>query len=413
MMKKNMIIKTFGIAMGLLLSTQPVSALLVDSTIITGKVKSYDTKNVILKAKNGTIYEVPLSQIDKKIKLSQAKEISVTLEITPSDLLMFNLPMQVKDLKKLKKEKLKMLVSSYQTFMLSIDAQMLLEQGYKEDHKAGEKVTWLLNQFLNIAQAQTQTAPASTPESTTCFYAGWPSTRTGTGNRCQYPWDPSVIATSGYERCGGTRVYRCNPVLYGPSAAVSETNLHTRSAPQGTEQKGICVEASGDPQVVERCTAASQANLNDIIQGIKTNPAAFNRFANSVAAFCSGRHSHQTTNTACGNLRERIASIEFGISSCDEATSSSFGVSAGTKGHCPGELCYVQANCRRTAGAAGTAAVPIVAVCPCSVARTGTGASATVQIEACIKDTSVASLAATEAPPAAPAEGGGPHSISR
>ncbi len=402
-----MMLTALAIITGALISTQQVHAALVENTIITGKVKSYDSKTVVLEAKNGNTYEVPLSQIDKKINISKAKEISVTLKIKPSDLLINNLPMQVSDIKKLKKEQLQSLVLSYQIFMYSLDKQMLQEQGYEKGNKATEKVTWLFNQFINVAQATTGAR---------CFYAGWPSTRSSSGG-CQYPWNAGVSAniteeSLRYNQCGTGGIYRCNPVLFGPgsvSPLVAGTSAFVIPVPIGDITKGICVEASGGDQVVERCTAASRENLDQVVARIRAYPAAFESFTASVTQFC--RIPENSTNAACGNLRERIASIEFDrrpgaridqrlIASCDNASSGVLGLTAAPGGPvCPDALCFVQANCQRrpTEGVTGAAPLPIVAVCGCSLLGSGDDGTApnVTQIRACILDHSVASLAPT------------------
>ncbi len=408
------------------------NAILLEKSVISGKIKKFDNKTVTLETAKGKTITIARADLPKDMSLSKSDKLSVPISVSPQNLQVMNLPYQL-EMKTLNDKQLRQLVKSYQVFVYSLDKQMMLRGGPKNDGGTKSKKVSEYFQFL-MDVAFAQDAP-----NYTCFYAGWPTTASGT--HCRGPWNQTVrTALDGdsmqYSACGAEGVYRCNPVIFGPSTATREasgigprqrvngTIFNVRAVPTAEAGKGICIEASGESQIVERCLAASRGNLANIVANIKSNPAAFERFARSTADFC--RTPRNSTNAACGNLRERLASIEFGRQdsvraivldggSCTNVVKANFGQSAGSGESCPGSLCTIQANCNNVSsgeGAATTAPTPVTAVCGCSLLGSDPVPNAG-QVVACINDQSIAVLNRTTPPEPDAISGGGPEAAPR
>jgi hypothetical protein len=94
------------------------------------------------------------------------------------------------------------------------------------------------------------------------------------------------------------------------------------SYPESDRQNGICVEATEQRQIVQKCLQAASNNLHATIEEILNNPARqeeFIKFQAGINRFCRfvdnySRPLRNATNSACANLGERLAQIQFNVS---------------------------------------------------------------------------------------------------
>ncbi|MBI2521724.1 MAG: hypothetical protein HYV97_15015 [Bdellovibrio sp.] len=400
------------------------NALMLENSIIVGKIKSFNDKEIVLVDREGVIHKVSRLNVSPKVRLQQGKEISVLIKVKPEMFQFSNLPMRLDVTKKMPIKSIKEIHEAYIIFLMNLDSQ-LQEDGTFKKYEKDKVVTELFNVLMEIANAEDEAVPTNFP----CFYNGWPTTRSSPNGACTPPWGNAAQTAYPegdafhYSTCGnGGGTYRCNPVLFGegaprdpaapgtalgaPTAAFPGTPVKVRSS--ADPQNGICVVSSSS-DVIRKCLTASAPNLGKIIDKIKINPAAFNRFAQSVEAFCSNRNNR--SNHACSQLGERLASIKFGQKAnqrqavegnptCTKTAFGKFGQSFENSAEptCPGNTCYVQANC--PAATEGAAPLNITAVCGCSKLGPATGPDGvhtaedidSVDIVSCVNDQSISVL---------------------
>jgi len=412
-------------------------AIMLEDVVIKGEIKSITENGVTIVDSMGKVHKIKKSDLPKHIKLAPSKKISIALKVKASQFAFSRLPYELEDISKLKKDDIIKLLYSYQAFIASADQEMSGKTPYKAFNEEDEKYTDVWRYILDSAFADD-------PPNYTCFWGGWPTNVTSGGN-CQSPHHSgvqnSMEATDPlkYHSCStGGNVYRCNPVIFGASTqtnsgeglgaaapATGAPSVQVRPVPESDAANGICIVVSNPSQIVERCLTAAAPNFLSIVEAIKSNPAktaAFERFAASVAAFC--RDGRNSSNAACGNLRERLAAIEMGRhdsvrrtadGSCVHQEHGSFGQSIGARtegaNSCPGSLCYVRASC--TPAQAGASPLEITAVCGCNYLGSADSSEAVPdsgQMLACINDQSIATLNRST-PAAAPVvPGAGPAS---
>jgi len=396
-------------------------AILLEDSVVTGRIKKFDAKTVTIVDHYQHEHVVARKDLPKGTKVSSNVKVSIGLKVKPEQFKFSQLPYKLENISKLKEAQLKKLVLSYQVFIYTVDKQLRDQGGYNKKTVSLDKE---VRQFFDFILSN---AYADDP-AYTCFYGGWPTNASNAG--CRPPWNSTLLASIDsndpmkYEPCGGPdNVYRCNPVLFGPSiqtntgshlgsssTRVAGSSVRVRSVPAASANKGICVEVTSTRQMVDKCIAASRANLGNIIHNIQEHPEVFQRFAASVETFCrGGAHS---SNAACGNLRNRLAAIEFGRqngraaqtagTTCTSTLAGNFGQSAGSGDSCPGNLCFVQANCAPAAAPGGAAAspTPITAVCGCSILGATDSNPDAGHVLACINDQSIAVLNQSTAPAA-------------
>jgi|GEM_PF-5656836 len=422
-------------------------AMILEDTVIKGKIKSYDKDNVVIKSAAGHTYTVPRKNLPKNFNFESKKEVTVPLKVKKQDLRIGNLPYEIPDIGKFNKNKLKKLVWAYQIFMVTTEKMQIKEGMYKssavENRQSSEQVfTW--NKFLSYVFGEAVAEGESAEPTFNCFHSGWPSIRSGSSANasCRNPASSQVktaMAAEGmgggaftYHNCGADGVFRCNPILFGPSIAthagsslgpnsqrVPGSLTRVRPVPASEADHGICVHADGESQIIERCTEASRSNLDQIVARITASPQNFERFATAVGAYC--RASARATNAACLALRDRLAALRLSgkgnrtqYASCEivpqegpegERRFGLFGAEAGNGSggsSCPGSMCFVRANCLPNApaasegGASSAPATPVPVTAVCSCERLGGAASLAAanaeKIRDCVNDESITVL---------------------
>ena len=403
------------------------SALMLENSVIRGEIKKFDTDTVSVQDIYGKIHVIKRDQLSKDLKLNRLKYIEVPIKVERQSLKINNLPYEIKKLEKLNKKQWTALLYSYQVFAMTIDLQMRRSGGYKVSMQEVDAKQSYSERFMDYF---IQRVIAGDEDNFRCFWGGWPSDGVGSNGVCRAPYSSRGQASLSdedpmkYKSCGGdSSVYRCNPVLFGPSThdapegtalgaavASSDPSVSVRPVPNADAHKGICIVANNATQVVERCLKASKSNLGNIISNLQSSEAArasFARYTASIAEFC--RDGRNSSNSACGNLRERLYAIDMGLrpdsrtgeiaGTCTHDGQGSFGLSAGESAtdsaanSCPGSLCYVRAICAQEAtGSASAAPLPITAVCSCSLIGGAVGTADNGGILACINDRSIASL---------------------
>ncbi|MBI2519159.1 MAG: hypothetical protein HYV97_02025 [Bdellovibrio sp.] len=396
-------------------------ALMLETSILQGKVKSFDANQVVIIDGQGIIHKIKRSEIPSTIRLEQGKEISIHKKIDAQMFKFSHLPYKLDNVNKMPLWAIEQVHRAYTIFLINMDNQLKAD-GTMDKNQRDKK-----NRFTKVFQCLMDSAQA-TDEATTapanfnCFYAGWPTPRNSL-NQCRPPWEQSVMdsqtgenASFQYTRCGPDGTFRCNPVLFGPGTQHSGTSgvgapvapyprATVRVRPTTNPDKGICVVATYST-IVQNCLAATSRDLGKIIQRLKDNAttlAEFNRFTASVDSFC--RESMHKANPACVHLGERLASIQFGLrpnatgrtvanSSACTSLPGSYGKFGETMNGvadvaCPGETCFVKASCPTTGGEP----LEITSVCSCSKLM-GSGATMPERLEsgqvvACINDESI------------------------
>ncbi len=387
-------------------------AIMLDDSILQGKVKSFDGKEVIVVDGQGQEHHVKRSEIPPSTTVEQGKEISIHRKVSPKMFKFSNLPYKLENINKMSLSTVRELHRAYTIFVLTLDKQMKADGTMDKNQKdANNRVSQIFQCLLDSAYADEPAAPAQF----NCFYAGWPTPRFSNANLgCQPPWNTAVMASAEadfkYTKCGAPNAYRCNPVLFGQGrasetevgAAVTVPGTSVQVRPTSHPENGLCVVASQHDDIIKNCLKATAPDLGKIIKGIKDHPENFNRFAESVKTFC--QNAHNRGNGACTELGDRLATIQFGQKASQKKTvAASTACTALDKGDfmqnygveaqaatCPRRTCFVKASCPTTEGASEE----ITAVCPCGQLGV-TGATAVPdtlengQIVACINDTSI------------------------
>jgi hypothetical protein len=123
-----------------------------------------------------------------------------------------------------------------------------------------------------------------------CFYGGWPS-RMFRG-KCQAPWKNSndielkelgATYDSKYY-CGGKKLFRCNPLLFGP----------------GADLKGNCIKFENVAEISTKCFDKSRDQVGKIYEAFNSNADFKKNYLDTVSAmkkFCNGYLSYPACKT--------------------------------------------------------------------------------------------------------------------
>lgn len=161
-----------------------------------------------------------------------------------------------------------------------------------------------LKSFLEEIKAMLGTAYAS--QGRVCIYGGWASYQDRQG-RCNAPWnysqsDPLLQYGPTYSPnhyCGGDKLFRCNPILFGP----------------GDDGKGRCVEFESNSEISHKCYQASRPHFNQIYSLYRSDPEFRDKYKQLLLLMIGHCRSYRDYQ-ACHALLK--TAVEFRNNNCED-----------------------------------------------------------------------------------------------
>lgn len=300
-----------------------VFAMVFDTVIVKGIIKSFDSTHVMIEDGFGQIHKVEKKEFPKNHEFNQGKDISFLKKVNFQKISKFNI--QVKNVaglpEKYKTELLQALIQfhvSNEKFTNSTFPPKVVPEGKKTTTSYLEKFQQLMDYVFS---------PVFADGTLNCLYAGWPSVMGG--NVCRSPWSTQARAASAtYHTCGHDRAFRCNPELFGDGftaeGLADGANATTPHAPypgasvrvlnRAPISEGICVESTSTASLTEKCLIASRDRLPQIIARMQADPTIYDRMMGIINTYCNSQPSHANRN-GCSDLNKRLNEIRFAVTS--------------------------------------------------------------------------------------------------